>query len=66
MTLEPPRPPGNINVDLVNRSAAVLDRIAFVNDKERRQFERAVRRTATLAEMPESRTYFIGGRGPGE
>jgi len=50
MTLEPPQPPGNINVDLVNRIAAVLDRIAFVNDKEGRQFERAVRRAATLAE----------------
>jgi hypothetical protein len=44
---------GNINVDLVNRIAAMIEWIAFVNDKERRQFDRAVRRAATLAEMPE-------------
>jgi hypothetical protein len=50
MPLELPQPPGNINVDLVNRIAAVIDRI---NDKERRQFERAVRRAATLEKMPE-------------
>jgi len=53
MTLELPQPQGSINVDLVSRIAAVFDRIAFVNDKERRQFERAVRRAATVEEMPQ-------------
>ena len=53
MTLELPQPQGSINVDLVSRIAAVFDRIAFINDKERRQFERAVRRAATVEEMPQ-------------
>ena len=52
MTLELPQPPGNINVDLVSRIAAVIDRIAFVDDKERRQFERAVRRATAVEDMP--------------
>jgi hypothetical protein len=53
MTLELPQPPGDINVDLVSRIAAVFDRIAFVNDKERRQFERAIRRAATVEDIPQ-------------
>jgi hypothetical protein len=53
MTLELPQPQGSINVDLVSRIAAVFNRIAFVNDKDRRQFERAVRRAATVEEMPQ-------------
>jgi hypothetical protein len=53
MTLELPPPQGSINVDLVSRIAAVFDRIAFVNDKQRRQFERAVRRSATFEQMPQ-------------
>ena len=53
MTLELPQPQGSVNVDLVSRIAAVFHRIAFVNDKERRQFERAVRRAATVEDMPQ-------------
>ncbi len=51
MTLELPQPQGSVNVDLVSRIAAVFDRIAFVNEKERRRFERAVRRAATVEDL---------------
>ncbi len=53
MTLELPQPQGSVNVDLVSRIAAVFDRIAFVDDKERPQFERAGCRAATVEEMPQ-------------
>ena len=59
MTLELPQPQGSINVDLVSRIAAVLDRIAFVNEKERRQFERAARRAATVDDMPQRYQQLI-------
>lgn len=53
MTLELPQPQGSVHVDPLSRIAAVFDRIAFVDDRQPRQFERAVRRAATVEEMPQ-------------
>ncbi len=36
MTLELPQPQGSVHVDLVSRIAGLFDRIAFIDDKERR------------------------------
>jgi hypothetical protein len=59
MTLELPHIPGETSLEVVSRIAAVIDRITFSDDTERRRFQRAVLRAKSTNDLPEPYKQLI-------